>query len=116
MAGGGASNLPGRIVAKRQRVVGTRRIYNQWVNNQTLEDYALRYTARKARRWSPAWVANTALGSVAFLACEAIGATVTVAYGRSEEHTSELQSLMRISYAVFCLKKKKYKERLNGTE
>src|SRR3546814_6241914 len=30
-------------------------------------------------------------------------------YGRSEEHTSELQSLMRISYAVFCLKKKKDK-------
>src|SRR3546814_5035449 len=29
-----------------------------------------------------------------------------LAYGRSEEHTSELQSLMRISYAVFCLKKK----------
>src|SRR3546814_1723994 len=28
-------------------------------------------------------------------------------YNRSEEHTSELQSLMRISYAVFCLKKKK---------
>src|SRR3546814_8480054 len=30
---------------------------------------------------------------------------------RSEEHTSELQSLMRISYAVFCLKKKNYKEK-----
>src|SRR3546814_10436155 len=30
-------------------------------------------------------------------------------YGRSEEHTSELQSLMRISYAVFCLKKKNIK-------
>src|SRR3546814_10347252 len=29
---------------------------------------------------------------------------------RSEEHTSELQSLMRISYAVFCLKKKKYNQ------
>src|SRR3546814_3982269 len=29
--------------------------------------------------------------------------------GRSEEHTPELQSLMRISYAVFCLKKKKHK-------
>src|SRR3546814_5608267 len=29
---------------------------------------------------------------------------------RSEEHTSELQSLMRISYAVFCLKKKKKKQ------
>src|SRR3546814_4158885 len=34
-------------------------------------------------------------------------APVTIAIGRSEEHTSELQSLMRISYAVFCLKKKK---------
>src|SRR3546814_4820258 len=31
---------------------------------------------------------------------------LTLAYARSEEHTSELQSLMRISYAVFCLKKK----------
>src|SRR3546814_5568402 len=31
------------------------------------------------------------------------------AFERSEEHTSELQSLMRISYAVFCLKKKKTK-------
>src|SRR3546814_7990144 len=31
--------------------------------------------------------------------------------GRSEEHTSELQSLMRISYAVFCLKKKNHKHK-----
>src|SRR3546814_2772855 len=31
-------------------------------------------------------------------------------WARSEEHTSELQSLMRISYAVFCLKKKKCKK------
>src|SRR3546814_6624897 len=34
---------------------------------------------------------------------------VQLAISRSEEHTSELQSLMRISYAVFCLKKKKKK-------
>src|SRR3546814_7998084 len=33
---------------------------------------------------------------------------------RSEEHTSELQSLMRISYAVFCLKKKKIKKPIKG--
>src|SRR3546814_6919134 len=33
---------------------------------------------------------------------------------RSEEHTSELQSLMRISYAVFCLKKKKNKVHINA--
>src|SRR3546814_3629516 len=35
--------------------------------------------------------------------------------GRSEEHTSELQSLMRISYAVFCLKKKKTKHTRKST-
>src|SRR3546814_4461670 len=34
---------------------------------------------------------------------------------RSEEHTSELQSLMRISYAVFCLKKKPYKHTHTNT-
>src|SRR3546814_4203208 len=42
---------------------------------------------------------------------------VSVGYplNRSEEHTSELQSLMRISYAVFCLKTKKIKESNNTT-
>src|SRR3546814_3388885 len=38
---------------------------------------------------------------------ERAGAHVELRRHRSEEHTSELQSLMRISYAVFCLKKKK---------
>src|SRR3546814_4713008 len=37
-------------------------------------------------------------------------------YVRSEEHTSELQSLMRISYAVFCLKKKTQKKLLHCIE
>src|SRR3546814_5236301 len=36
--------------------------------------------------------------------------------GRSEEHTSELQSLMRISYAVFCLKKKQLMKKYKTTE
>src|SRR3546814_7192313 len=45
---------------------------------------------------------------------QALGAEASIAVQqlleqlRSEEHTSELQSLMRISYAVFCLKKKRY--------
>src|SRR3546814_9240017 len=39
---------------------------------------------------------------------EAVGAQTVLA--KSEEHTSELQSLMRISYAVFCLRKKKKKK------
>src|SRR3546814_1389337 len=41
------------------------------------------------------------------LTMEGVAARAGVAKTRSEEHTSELQSLMRISYAVFCLKKKK---------
>src|SRR3546814_8321532 len=44
---------------------------------------------------------------------ERIAATARREMARSEEHTSELQSLMRISYAVFCLKKKKKKNNLN---
>src|SRR3546814_10072514 len=44
------------------------------------------------------------VGKHSALACDE--AEITVRCGRSEEHTSELQSLMRISYAVFCLKKK----------
>src|SRR3546814_4505886 len=47
----------------------------------------------------------SALGVVGFFRCCFVFITELV--DRSEEHTSELQSLMRISYAVFCLKKKK---------
>ena len=64
----------------QQRIVRERRQYNQWVASQTLEDYALRYTAASARR-SSFRVGNTALGPIAFLACEAIGGTITLAYG-----------------------------------
>jgi len=64
----------------RQRVVRERRQYNQWVASETLEDYALRYTATKARK-SAFRVGNTAFGPIAFLACEAIGGTITLAYG-----------------------------------
>jgi signal transduction histidine kinase len=63
-----------------QRVIRQRRQYNQWVGNQTLEDYALRFTAGKARR-SAFSVGNTALGAVSFLACEAIGGTITLSFG-----------------------------------
>jgi len=68
-------------VAGRQRIDRVRRQYNQWVANQTLEDYALRFTAKSARRWSAARVANTALGAISFLAMEAIGGTITLNYG-----------------------------------
>jgi signal transduction histidine kinase/CheY-like chemotaxis protein/purine-cytosine permease-like protein len=58
-----------------------RRQYNRWVANQTFEDYALRYAASKARTWSIFRVANTALGSVTFLALEAIGGLITLQFG-----------------------------------
>src|SRR3546814_4422497 len=47
-----------------------------------------------------------------------IGLTLTVPIfsGRSEEHTSELQSLMRSSYAVFCLKKKNKRRHTQSTQ
>jgi signal transduction histidine kinase/CheY-like chemotaxis protein len=65
---------------RQQKVIRERRQYNQWVNSQTLEDYALRFTAKRARR-STSRVGNTALGPIAFLACEAIGGTITLLYG-----------------------------------
>ena len=68
-------------MATRQRIVRSRREYNQWVANQTLEDFALRFTAKSARKWSAPRVANTALGGISFLALEAIGGTITIGYG-----------------------------------
>ena len=67
----------------QQRIVRVRRNYNQWVANQTLEDYALRFTAKSARRWSSTRVANTAIGAISFLALEAIGGAITINYGFS---------------------------------
>ncbi|MCI5041226.1 MAG: ATP-binding protein [Donghicola eburneus] len=60
---------------------GGRRSYNRWVANETMEDFALRYTARRARRWGSDRIANTAIGSISFLALEAIGGTITLTYG-----------------------------------
>src|SRR5258705_6900199 len=65
----------------QQRIVRVRRNYNQWVANQRLEDYALRFTAKSARKWSSVRVANTAIGAVSFLALEAIGGSIAINYG-----------------------------------
>ena len=65
----------------QQKIVRVRRNYNKWVSNQTIEDFSLRFTAKRIRKWSPFIVANTALGSVSFLALESIGASITLQYG-----------------------------------
>ena len=83
-------------MAVRQRIVRVRRDYNQWVADQTLEDYALRFTAKSARRWSPFRVANTALGGISFLALEAIGGTVTLGYG----FTNAVAAILAVSLLI----------------
>ncbi len=64
-----------------QRIVKVRRDYNSWVASETLEDYALRYTPQRFRKWSEWRVANTAFGAASFLILEAVGATLLVQYG-----------------------------------
>ncbi|MGY3622805.1 hybrid sensor histidine kinase/response regulator [Bradyrhizobium sp. USDA 10063] len=85
-------------MAGRQRIDRVRRQYNQWVANQTLEDYALRFTAKSARRWSAARVANTALGAISFLALEAIGGTITLNYGAM----NATAAILVVSAIIFC--------------
>ncbi len=79
------------------RIIPTRRRYNQWVANETLEDFALRYTARRARKWSDVRIANTALGIVSFLALEAIGGAITLQYG----FTNSLWAILVVCALIF---------------
>ena len=64
-----------------QRISPFRRSYNQLVADETMEDYALRFTARSARRFSAWRVGNTAFGATSFMALEAIGGAITLQYG-----------------------------------
>jgi signal transduction histidine kinase/purine-cytosine permease-like protein len=57
------------------------RSYQSWIANETLEDYSLRFAANSFRKWSPAVIANTAIGGISFLALEAIGGAITLSYG-----------------------------------
>ncbi|MCG8667960.1 MAG: ATP-binding protein [Pseudomonadales bacterium] len=81
----------------QQKVFRVRRNYNQWVANQTLEDYALRFTAKSARRWSAGRVSNTALGAISFLALEAIGGAITISYGFS----NAVAAIMVVGLIIF---------------
>ncbi|ACE83288.1 hybrid sensor histidine kinase/response regulator [Cellvibrio japonicus] len=81
----------------KQHIFRVRRNYNQWVANQTLEDYALRFTAKSARRWSNARVATTALGAISFLALEAIGGAITLHYGFS----NAVAAICAVSLIIF---------------
>src|SRR3546814_8789072 len=93
---------------------------SDWSSDVCSSDLGWRRTGRRRRRCAAGRAADwrdDARGCVAAPADRApprccrcdtsVAAASRDGCGRSEEHTSELQSLMRISYAVFCLKKKK---------
>src|SRR3546814_8336790 len=73
-------------------------------------EWVLRRACEEAARWPSKLRVAVNVSPIQF-ANEELPKIVANALARSEEHTSELQSLMRISYAVFCLKKKKTKQK-----
>jgi signal transduction histidine kinase/FixJ family two-component response regulator/purine-cytosine permease-like protein len=81
----------------QQRIDRVRREYNKWAANQTLEDFALRFTAKRARRFSAAQVGQTALGAVSFLALEAISGSLTLNYG----FTNTMWAILVVSIVIF---------------
>src|SRR3546814_6925151 len=74
----------------------------------TLFPYTTLFRSRSSASTPPATILGTTTSSFPWKPSG--GSTILAISFRSEEHTSELQSLMRISYAVFCLKKKKKKQ------
>ncbi|WP_460104249.1 ATP-binding protein [Pseudomonas sp. S2_D10] len=80
-----------------QRIAKIRRDYNSWVADETMEDYALRYTPKSFRKWSELRIANTALGAVSFLALEAIGGVLALSYG----FTNTFWAILAVSLIIF---------------
>ncbi len=80
-----------------QKIFRIRRDYNAWVADESLEDYALRYTPRSFRKWSEWHVAHTAFGAVSFLALEAIGGTIALNYG----FTNALCAILVVGLVTF---------------
>lgn len=84
-------------MSPHQHVFRIRRNYNRWVANQTLEDFALRFTAKSARKWSAARVSHTALGAISFLALEAIGGAITLNYG----FVNTIAAVIAVGHIIF---------------
>ena len=82
----------------KHSVEKTRRQYNVLVATETLEDYALRYAPSSFRRWPSLLLANTAIGSIAFLVLEAVGATLLLSYG----YTNAVWAIVFASIIIFA--------------
>lgn len=80
-----------------QKILPTRRTYNKLVANEMMEDFALRFTARRARHWSLKRIAATALGIISFLVLEAIGGAITLNYG----FTNSAWAILAVIFVIF---------------
>ncbi|WP_122491784.1 ATP-binding protein [Pseudomonas viridiflava] len=80
-----------------QRIIKVRRDYNRLVADETMEDYALRFTPKSFRKWSEFRIANTAVGAVSFLALEAIGGALVMSYG----FTNTLWAIIAMAVVIF---------------
>src|SRR3546814_10882463 len=97
------------------RIAGDRTFWKQLDTEDRVPKLMVRDKAGTRALYDPASESSTSAGPAAInsynVSPDGRFVAIHVSYGggevgRSEEHTSELQSLMRISYAVFCLKKK----------
>ncbi|QDL55186.1 response regulator [Rhodoferax aquaticus] len=66
---------------QEQTVAAQRRQYNKWVATESIEDYALRYSPASFRKWSPAVIGTTMIGTNSALSYEAIGALLLLDFG-----------------------------------
>ncbi|BFM08027.1 hypothetical protein [Halioxenophilus aromaticivorans] len=66
--------------------------------SETLEDYTLRFAPRHYRQWTPAVVATSALGGIAYLADFAIGATIGISFGT----TNAVLGIIAAAVLIFC--------------
>ena len=80
-----------------QKILPTRRKYNKLVANELMEDFALRFTAKRSRKWSLNRIACTALGTVSFLVLEAIGGAITLNFG----FTNAAWAILSVVFIVF---------------
>ncbi|MEH6452000.1 MAG: ATP-binding protein [Psychromonas sp.] len=80
-----------------QKILKTRRTYNKLVANEMMEDFALRFTAKRARKWSLNRISLTALGIVSFLVLEAIGGAITLNFG----FINSLWAILAVTFIIF---------------
>src|SRR3546814_4214885 len=85
--------------------VGTRTVLDVLINQQNLFNARQAYAIAKYNYLQNRLLLDQSAGSLDIDDVQDVNRLLTVDANRSEEHTSELQSLMRISYDVFCLKK-----------